>query len=258
MCTIIIAGLIFIILIACAPENSSRQVENPLSIFAAASLTSVMPQLREAFQNKHRKVKIEFNFAASSILAKQIEHGAEADIFISANPQWTNFLVKKNQLQKNIRSEFLSNKLVLIIPQNTQIKITSLLNLTQPNIRRIALADWAHVPAGIYAKRALEKFGIWEKIKSRCLPALDVRAALTYVEHGDADCGIVYRTDAAISNNVKVVSELPMNIQPKIRYVIALTRHSMHPLAPSFLAFVQSPEAQKIFKKNGFDILNDE
>jgi molybdate transport system substrate-binding protein len=233
------------------PEKNSK----PLRIYAATSLTSVMPKLTQAFQMENPDTQIEFNFAASSILAKQIEYGAEADVFISANSQWMDFLENKNLVQPNTRTDFLSNKLVLIAPLEVKNTITNLQDLTAPFVERIALADWAHVPAGMYSRVALENYGIWANIESKCIPALDVRAALTYVERGEVDCGIVYLTDAAISKKVKIVTELPAEIQPNILYSAAITKNSTHPLNTSFLSFLHSSEAKQVFKQHQFEIV---
>ncbi|MFQ5825111.1 MAG: molybdate ABC transporter substrate-binding protein [bacterium] len=235
--------------------DSSENNLKPLRIYAAASLTSVMPKLTQVFQENYPHAEIEFNFAASSILAKQIEYGAEADIFISANTQWMDFLENKNQIKSNTRIDFLSNKLVLIVSVKNKSTITSLQDLNQPFVHRIALADWAHVPAGLYAKVALENSGLWENIQTKCIPALDVRAALSYVERGEADCGIVYLTDAAISKNVKIITELPFDVQSNIRYSGATTKNSTHPLSKFYLSFLLSSEAKKILKQQGFVIM---
>ncbi len=246
------------ILGACSSDKPPQNSTYPLSVFAAASLTSVMAQLGEAFQIKHPEIQIEFNFGASSMLAKQINLGAEADIYISANSEWVDFLDQRGQIINITRNEFLSNRLVLIAPLKNENKITSLHDFEKSMVKRIALADWAHVPAGIYAKQALENFGIWENVRFKCIPALDVRAALSYVERGDVDCGIVYRTDARISKKVIIVEELPEESQPKIRYSMVVTRRSNHPQGQSFLAFMRSQKAKDIFQQNGFDVLTDE
>ena len=157
-----------------------------------------------------------------------------------------------------MRRKFLSNKLVLIIPRKGENEIASLSGLTKKSIERIALADWEHVPAGMYAKTALEQFGIWEKISQKCIPALDVRAALSYVERGDTDCGIVYRTDARISSKVKVVQALPAEVQPNIQYEIVLPRQSNQELCQPFVDFLRSDEASAIFKRSGFALLDYE
>lgn len=244
--------------LACSSNDSSPNRLKPLQILAAASLTSVLPQLTQAFQEKYPEVEIEFNFAASSILAKQIEQGAKADIYFSANTQWIDYLISKNQIRPDTRIDVVSNKLVLIVPKKSKIFINDLQDLSQPFVKRIALADWTHVPAGMYAKETLEKYGIWHKIVTKCIPALDVRAALSYVERGDVECGIVYRTDTFISKKVRIAGELPAEIEPKILYSAAITKSSTHPLAKALLSFLLSNAAKDVFKQNGFVILNYE
>jgi len=251
-------GLSFSQLTACSSENSVGESGRPLRVFAAASLTSVMPAVAEAFQKKFEKAKVEFNFAASSILAKQIERGAQADIYLSANLQWLQFLMEKKKIQKDSQVNFLGNELVLVTSKNTPGDSTGLEDLLSSDILRIALADWSHVPAGIYAKIALEKAGIWENMKPKCIPALDVRAALAYLERGDVDYALVYRTDAAISKNVRISGSLPKEIQPNIQYSAAATPNSAHPLTVAFLLFLKSQTAKQIFKENGFSIPESE
>ena len=247
-------GLIFSRFISCSSGNSIGESDRPLRVFAAASLTSVMPEIADAFQKESEKTKVEFNFAASSILAKQIERGADADIYLSANLQWLQFLMEKNKLQKDSQVNFLGNELVWVTSKNSQRNLTGLEDLLSSDVVRIALADWSHVPAGIYAKTALEKAGIWEKMKSKCIPALDVRAALVYVERGDVDYGLVYRTDAAISKNVLISGSLPKEVQPNIQYSAAATQNSTHSLNDAFLSFLKSQTAKRIFKESGFII----
>ncbi len=251
-------GLIFSRLIFCSSENSIGEADHPLRVFAAASLASVMPAIADAFQKELEKTEVEFNFAASSILAKQIERGAHADIYLSANLQWLQFLMEKKKLQKDSQVNFLGNELVLVTSKNRPRDSTGLEDLLSSDILRIALADWSHVPAGIYAKTALEKAGIWEKIKPKCIPALDVRAALAYVERGDVDYALVYRTDAAISKNVLISGSLPKEIQPNIQYSAAATPNSTHPLSAAFLSFLKSQAAKRIFRESGFIIPESE
>ncbi|MCH8873561.1 molybdate ABC transporter substrate-binding protein [candidate division KSB1 bacterium] len=247
-------GFIFSRFISCSSGNSIGESDRPLRVFAATSLTSVMPAIADAFQEEFEGTEVEFNFAASSILAKQIERGADADIYLSANLQWLQFLMGKKKIQKDSQVNFLGNELVLVTSKNAQRDSTGLEDLLSSDILRIALADWSHVPAGIYAKTALEKAGLWEKIKSKCIPALDVRAALAYVERGDVDYALVYRTDAAISKNVLISGSLPKEIQPDIQYSAATTPNSTHPFSAAFLSFLKSEEAERIFRQNGFMI----
>ena len=254
----LLIGLIFSRLISCSSENSIGESDRPLRVFAAASLASVMPAVADAFQKEFEKTEVEFNFAASSILAKQIERGAHADFYLSANLQWMQFLMEKKKIQKDSQVIFLGNELVLVTSENSQRNLTGLEDLLSSDISRIALADWSHVPAGIYAKTALKKAGLWEKIKSKCIPALDVRAALAYVERGDVDYALVYRTDAAISRNVLIAVSLPKEIQPDIQYSAAATPNSTHPLSAAFLSFLKSQAAKRIFRESGFIIPESE
>ncbi len=254
----LLIGLIFSRLISCSSENSIGESDRPLRIFAAASLASVMPAVADAFQKEFEKTEVEFNFAASSILAKQIERGAHADFYLSANLQWMQFLMEKNKIQKDSQVNFLGNELILVTSKNTPRDSTGLEDLLSSDILRIALADWSHVPAGIYAKTALKKAGLWEKIKPKCIPALDVRAALAYVERGDVDYALVYRTDAAISKNVLISGSLPKEIQPNIQYSAAATPNSTHPLSAAFLSFLKSQTAKRIFRESGFIIPESE
>lgn len=226
--------------------------QQPLRIYAAASMTTVLSQIAADFAAAHPQAKIEFNFAASSFLAKQIEQGAPADVFISADIDWMDYLLARDLIKKNSYAIFLNNRLVLIVPNVGNKEIRSLSDLVEPAVERIALGDWAHVPAGKYARQALEKFGIWGDVAAKCLPAMDVRAALAYVEQGNADCGIVYRTDAAISEKVRIVAELPAEIQPNIEYSLGMTTKSTHPFAQTFLDFLRSPAASRCFVEHGF------
>lgn len=237
---------------SCAPDETHPAT---LRVYAAASLITVMPQLRDAFVKRHPQSKVELTFAASSVLAKQIARGAAADLFISANMQWVDYLEEKALVRPENRFEFIGNRLVLIVPKVSRLGLSGINDLSKPDVHRIALADWAHVPAGLYAKQALQKRGLWAQIAPKCIPALDVRAALTYVARGDVDCGIVYRTDARLSGKVTIVGELPDEIQPDIRYSIALLQGSSSPFSEDFLAFLRSKPASEILTRQGFLIL---
>ncbi|NIR52416.1 molybdate ABC transporter substrate-binding protein [candidate division KSB1 bacterium] len=248
-----------IIVILCVFSGCALDTDkSDLQVFAAASLTSVMPQVLKAFEKKYPTTEVEFNFAASSILAKQIEHGAEADIFISADPDWVDFLIEQGRLHGDSRTDILSNELVLIGPKQNSQPIRQVQDLRNSSVGKIALADWSHVPAGMYAKQALVAAGIWDEIKSKCLPALDVRAALSYVERGDAECGIVYRTDAMISKRVEIANTLPETIQPDIVYSMAIVNAMTPPAVNAFYNFLRSAEAGAVFKENGFIVLEHE
>ncbi|RMD88536.1 MAG: molybdate ABC transporter substrate-binding protein [Calditrichaeota bacterium] len=244
-------ALFIILILGCGGKKPSK----PLTIYAAASLSSILPVVGKLFSQKYATVSLEYNFAASSVLARQIEYGARADIFVSANPKWVNYLEKKGLIAEGTRKEFLGNRLVLITPKSKPLDIHNMKELISLPADKIALADWNHVPAGIYSKIALEKMHLWEKLQTRFIAAADVRAALTYVERGDVPLAIVYRTDAAISQKVKVLFELPF--QPEIRYMAALIKNSRHPASQFFLNFLTSSEAGSLFKKAGFETIPD-
>ncbi len=224
----------------------------PLRIYAASSLTTLIPQIADAYRINHPNVVFEFNFAASSILAKQIEHGVQADIFFSANQEWMDYLQKKKLLKPETRKGVFTNALVLIVPNPSSGNVTSVADLKSSVVAKIAIGDWSHVPAGMYAKAALDTLGLWGLVKQKCIPALDVRAALTYVERNEADCGIVYATDAQLSSKVKVAEILPKKSQPDIIYPVAIMQHSRTPQAADFIRFLQADPAKKIIAQNGF------
>ena len=235
---------------SCANKNPSGEAE-PLRVFAAASLASVMPEIVHAFQKYEPDILVEFNFAATSFLAKQIENGAAADVFLSAHPLWIDYLISKRAVTESTRRIFISNELVVITPEG-QVNIARLKDLLNPNIKRIAIADWTHVPAGMYAKAALEKATLWEPLAAKWVPALDVRAALSYVERKAVDCGIVYRSDAAISKKIAIALPIPKHLQPQISYSAAQTATSSNPQSTALLSFLISDEAIGIFEKHGF------
>ncbi len=224
-----------------------------LTVFAASSLASVLPEIGSLFEGQNPGTKISFSFAGSSILAKQIAAGAPADIYISANADWVNFLLKKQLIRAGGGRVILRNRLVLVVPASHNSRIRHLNDLLSNGVRRISLADWSHVPAGIYAKEALQRAGIWAEVAQKCLPALDVRAALAYVERGETDCGVVYRTDAAISKHVRIALELPPEVQPKIEYVAAIPARAAAANSHGFLSFLNDDTVALIFENAGFE-----
>lgn len=238
--------------VACGRHNTPH--ERSIEIYAAASLSSALLALREPFRQRAPNIELSFNFAASSLLARQIEQGASADLFISAHPMWTEYLQDRDLLAPENAKAFLSNRLVLIVPKHASARVNNLQDLASARVTRIALGDWTHVPVGLYARQALERLGLWASIVHKCIAAVDARAAVTYVAQGQADCGIVYRSDAHLSSEVEIAAALPEAAQPEIRYIVAWLRHAGE--AQRFLAFLTSPEARPIFERYGFTILN--
>ena len=229
-----------------------------VTVFAAASLTNALTEIGTLYEAKGHG-KAVFSFASSSTLAKQIESGSPADVFISANEEWADHLEKKNLLMPGTRVNLLRNTLVVVAPaepapkEMTAITAESL-NAVLGKDGRLAVGDPAHVPAGKYAEEALKKLGAWDSLKDRLAPAKDVRAALVLVERGEAPLGIVYATDAAVTKNVKVVATFPADSHAPIVYPAALTGTADKAGGSQFLDFLKTPEARAVFEKHGFTL----
>jgi molybdate transport system substrate-binding protein len=225
-------------------------------VFAAASLANVLGDLDKAFTAR-TGVRVTSSLAASSTLAKQIEAGAPADVYFSADLQWMDYLQQRGLLRAGSRRDVVGNSLVLIAPASSSFHVSvgpgfNLWRLLGAG--RLAVADPDSVPAGIYAREALTKLGVWDRVMPRLVRAENVRAALEYVARGDAPLGIVYRTDALVEKRVRVVGVFPADSHPPIVYPIALTGRA-GPAAARYLAFVTSADARPIFRKWGFEPL---
>jgi molybdate transport system substrate-binding protein len=231
--------------------------EAKVILFAAASTTNALNDIGAAFTSE-TKIQVVPSCASSSTLAKQIESGAPADLFLSADAQWMDYLAARKLIQADSRANLLGNRLVLIAPAESGPPagpITSSLPLLKwLGDGRLALGDPAHVPAGIYAQKALESLGLWGAVKDRLAPAKDARAALTLVERGEAPLAIVYTTDAAISNKVRVVGIFPETSHPPIIYPAALVAGRDSAEALRFMVFLKSPAAKVIFERYGFTV----
>jgi molybdate transport system substrate-binding protein len=226
-----------------------------VTVFAAASTTNALNEIKVAF-NKSTGAEVQANYAASSTLAEQIVNGAEADLFISADVKWADHVEGKMPVAK--RRDLLGNRLVIVVPLDSNFKLSKPEDLLADEVKHLALGDPDAVPVGRYAKQALTKLGIWEKLKGKIVPAEDVRQALTYVETGAAEAGIVYATDAAISKKAKVVVEIPANLTEPVRYpVLLLRRGAGNKAAEAFYDDLDSPEATKVFERFGFVVLTD-
>jgi molybdate transport system substrate-binding protein len=228
-----------------------------VTVFAAASTTNAITEIAEQFA-LHESGKAVTSFAASSALAKQIENGAPADLFISADEKWMDYLQARQLIDPGSRTALLGNRLVLIAPKGSgigSVEIKAGLSLhALLGGARLAMGDPAHVPAGIYGRHALESLNMWDSIKDQLAPAKDVRAALTLVERGEVPLGLVYATDAAVSAKVQVVGTFPEQSHPAIVYPAALVAGGHRELAGQFLGFLKSPRAKAIFEKHGFSV----
>ena len=223
-----------------------------VNVFAAASLTDSLKEIAAGYKETSSD-RIAFNFAASSFLARQIEEGAPADVFFSADEAKMDQLAKRNLIVNESRRSLLSNSLAIVVASDATVAIRSTTDLTNAAIRRIAVADPKTVPAGIYAKQHLIRLNLWSAIASKVVPTDNVRAALTAVESGNVEAAIVYKTDAAISKRVTTAYQVPPNEGPAISYAIALLKEAKQPgAARRFLDHLKSPAARRVFEKHGF------
>jgi molybdate transport system substrate-binding protein len=236
----VLAGILFILL------SLTVRAEEIL-VFAAASLTESMQEIGKAYESRTGTV-VRFSFGASSDLARQIKAGAPADVFFSADTAKMDDLEKAGLVRRNDRREFLSNVLVVVVPSSSTRVISDAKDLV--GLSRLALADPAAVPVGIYAKKWLESAGVWKEIEPRIVPTLDVRAALAAVASEAAPAGIVYRTDAAISKDVKVALIVRNGLE--ILYSVARIAASKSPSAEKFVEFLSGRDGRSVFERRGF------
>ncbi|HEX7190168.1 MAG TPA: molybdate ABC transporter substrate-binding protein [Thermoanaerobaculia bacterium] len=223
-----------------------------LRVSAAASLTDALQALAPVYQTQTGDTLV-FNFGASSMLARQVQEGAPVDLFISADEQKMDQLQRAHLIVAGSRRSILSNTLVIVVPGDSRLTIASPADLAGRSVKNIALAETQSVPAGIYAREYLRKLGLWSKVVGKVIPTDNVRSALAAVESGNADAGIVYKTDAMISRGVRVAYNVPLSEGPDISYPAAVVADSKQQAeARRLLDFLQSPAAQEIFKKYGF------
>jgi molybdate transport system substrate-binding protein len=224
-------------------------------VSAAASLTDVLKEISNGYQSKSKNT-VKFNFGPSSGLARQIEEGAPADMFFSADEAQMDALEKNGRLEPGTRKNLLTNQLVIIVPSDFKLAIATPKDLLKSEVKRIALAE-PPVPVGAYSSKYLEAEGLWDKIKPKVVPVQDVRATLASVESGNVEAGFVYKTDAAVSKKVKIVYEVPIDKGPKIVYPVAIVKESKRKdTARDFLNYVQTPASKELFKKYGFVVLD--
>lgn len=232
--------------------------QEPVTVFAAASLTDAF----EAIGARHQEAigrPVRFSFAASSTLARQIEAGAPAQIYASANERWMDYVEELGLIEPGTRVSPIGNSLVLITPADSPLDTVALgegTDLTAPLQpgERIAMGDPDHVPAGIYGREALESLGLWDAVQGRLARTSDVRAALTLVATGEAPLGIVYATDAAISDGVRVVGRFPEDSHTAITYPFAIIAGQDTPAVRAVYDTLLGPEAQAVFAAAGFTV----
>ena len=231
--------------------------EKTLTVFAAASMKNAVDDINAEY-TKRTGVKVSASYAASSALAKQMENGAPADVFASADVEWMDYVAGKKLIRDDTRTNLLGNRLVLIAPKDSRIGNVTIgqgFDLAKlAGDGRIATGDVRAVPVGKYAKAALEKLGSWQAAEPKFAMADNVRAALMLVGRGEAPLGIVYETDAKVEPNVKIVGHFPEDSHPAITYPVAATA-TAKPEATGYVQFLRSSAAKTIFEKYGFTFL---
>jgi molybdate transport system substrate-binding protein len=244
-CTIALVALVCLAACGQAPDSPK-----PLMVLAAASLQDALEAEADAWARQgHARPRL--SFAASSALARQVVNGAPADLFLSADEDWMDAVERAGALKAGTRRDLLTNTIVVIAPETSPMEV----DLADPASfggGKLAMADPDTVPAGKYGKAALEKMGLWRSLAGRVVRAENVRAALVLVESGEAPLGIVYATDAAASDKVRVVARFPGDSRPPIRYPVAILATSDHPEALPFEQFLDSKEGRAIFARYGF------
>ena len=228
-----------------------------VTVMAAASLTDALKDVSVAWAKAGHKPLL-MSFGSSSTLARQIEQGAPANVFASADEKWMDYLATRKLIAADTRKDLLGNDLVLVVPATKPQHVTiapgfDLLGMLGSD-GRLSVGDPAHVPAGIYAEQALKKLGMWDGIQPRLARAEDVRAALRFVELGEAPAGIVYATDAAISKGVSVAGTFPASSHDPVTYHFAVVKTGDTPEARALMTFLASPPARAIFLRRGFKV----
>lgn len=242
-------GILILVALACAAG------EPKVTVFAAASTTNALKEIADAYMKANPGLTVVCNVASSSALARQIEQGAPADIFIAADQDWMDRVEKAGLLKVGSRRDLLANRLVLIAPagagRQVEITVARGFDIAAAFQGRFAIGDPATVPIGKYAKEAFTKLGWWAALEPRLAPAQDVRAAMRLVELGEAGLGVVYASDARISQKVMAVADIPQDLHTPVRYPLALLARAGAP-AEAFAAYLAGAEAAQVWRKLGF------
>ena len=254
--------LMSIVLTHCDRSNSTHNSNETLVsdsfsgdilIYAAASLTDAIKEIGVSFEKENPNIRVNISVGSSAVLAKQIAHGAPADIFLSASVKWMDYLQEKSVIDTKTRLEPLGNSLAIVSNINNKYALDDIEDLKTDKVKRFAISDYNSVPAGIYAKQAFENLNVWEDIFPKLIIGNNTRLTMAFIERNEVDYGIVYTTDAKVSKNVKEVFTLPSESQPEIGYSFSITRISLNRSAANdFLEYLKNNTSVKVFNKYGF------
>lgn len=253
-----IVSLLAAVWVVLAAPTTVR-AQSDVVVFAAASLKDALDGVAAQWTKETGK-RAAISYAASSALARQIEQGAPAQVFISADLDWMDYVADKNLIKPASRTNLLGNRIVLVAPKNASVSTIKI----EPNFAlasalgggRLAVGDVNAVPAGKYGKAALEKLGVWNSVQDKVAQAENVRATLLLVSRGEAPLGIVYQTDAIADPNVKIVGTFPEDAHPPIIYPVALIASTNSPDTDAFLAYLKSAKARPLFAAQGFAVFD--
>ena len=250
--------LFSLLLSACGNNNEETKLtdkQKEVYIVAAASMTDAIQEIGANYEKEHPEVKLMYNFGSSGALQTQIEQGAPADVFISAAQKQMNVLSEKNLIDKSTRKDLLENKVVLIVPKESNLSLDNFSDVGTDKINKIALGEPKAVPVGQYSEEIFKNLNILENVIPKAVYASDVRQVLSWVELGEVDCGIVYATDAAISDKVKILMEAPADTHKPVIYPIAMVNSSKNPdIAKDFINYLSQDSQKAILAKYGFDV----
>jgi molybdate transport system substrate-binding protein len=239
----------------CLTAPPARAQTDTVMVFAAASLADALQELVPKFREE--RIEMQLSLGSSSALARQIQQGAPADVFLSANQEWMSYLDSLGLIEGETRADLLGNALVVVAPKSKGFAVETRKGFDFAGAfeGRLAIGDPAHVPAGIYARQALEWLGWWDGLQDKLVPAADVRAALAYVERGECATGIVYATDAGASAGVEVIATLPAEAHGPIVYPAAVVKGRSAAAARRLLGLLRSDQAGAVFQQRGFVLL---
>lgn len=257
----LISLLLFGLIVAgCGFSKTEKQAQNTASqkevyIVAAASMTDAVKEIGANYEKQHSNVKLMYNFGSSGALQSQIEQGAPADVFISAAQKQMDALEEKDLIDKSTRKDLLENKVVLIVPKDSTITLNNFADVATDKVQKIALGELKSVPVGQYSEEIFTDLNVLDTVKSKAVYASDVRQVLSWVEINEVDCGVVYATDAIISDKVKVLLEASANTHKPVIYPVAMVTSSKNPeIAKDFLAYLSQDAQKVILEKYGFDV----
>ncbi|WP_378210299.1 molybdate ABC transporter substrate-binding protein [Anoxybacteroides rupiense] len=248
----------FLFLFGCTNQEEKQEAKQTvkLTISAASSLQDALTEIQKQYEKEHKNIKLSFNFGSSGALQQQIEQGAPVDLFFSAAEDKFRPLVDKGLINKEESKNLLGNELVLIVPKDKAGTIKDFPSLGDGNIKQLAIGNPETTPAGQYGKQTLSKLNLWTKLEGKIVYTKDVRQVLLYVETNAVDAGIVFKTDAQISDKVKMVDTAAANTHDPIIYPVGIIKNTKHKTeATTFYQYIQTKDARQIFEKYGFKIL---